>query len=342
MNIAINGFGRIGRAALKLLLESRSTKVVAINDPNPVENLVHLLKYDSVYGSFGVGASFNKTSITVGKAKIKVFSERDPSKLPWGALGVDVVIEATGVFRTHSLAMQHVFAGAKKVIISAPSKECGCGEKKCDVKMVVMGVNENAIRKSDKVVSMASCTTNCLLPVTSVLERSFGVKKAIMTTVHAYTAGQNLVDGASADLRRGRAGAVNIVPTTTGAARAACSILPKLSGKFDGVSIRVPVPTVSLVDAVYVLKKRVSVERVNGVFVKASKSVRLKGVLKVSNEPLVSSDYIGEAASAVVDLGMTNVVDGDLVKVLAWYDNEWGYCARLADLCEFMKKKKLI
>lgn len=342
MNIVINGFGRIGRATLKLLLEKKNINVVAINDLNPVATLVHLLKHDTVYGRYNKSVRAVGNSIIVGGKRIKVLVKRDPSELPWAELKVDIAIESTGVFRTHALAMSHVEAGAKKVIITAPSKECGCGAKNCSVKVIVPGVNSNIIRKSDQIISMASCTTNSLAPVTAVIKKSFGVKKAIMTTIHSYTAGQNLVDGANKDLRRARAAAMNIVPTSTGAAKATCQIIPELSGKFDGISVRVPTPTVSLTDVVYLLKKKVTKEALNNVLTKASKSSGLKGILSVSNEPLVSSDYIGNSSSAIVDLEFTNVVDGDLVKVLVWYDNEWGYSARLADACEYIKNKKLL
>ncbi len=342
MNIAINGFGRIGRAVLKILLEKKNMNIVAINDLNPIATLVHLLKFDSVYGVFHENIKFNNSSLIIKGKRIKVTAKKNPLELPWKELKVDLVIESTGVFRTHAQSIKHIAAGARKVIISAPPKDCNCKDKNCQVKIIVPGVNEKILRKSDKVLSMASCTTNCLAPVTNVIKKAFGVKKAIMTTVHSYTAGQNLVDGANNDLRRARAAAVNIVPTTTGAAKATCITLPDLVGKFDGIAIRVPTPTVSLCDIVYVTSKKTTKEKINKAFIKASKSTGLKNILSVSSLPLVSSDYIGDSSSAIVDLALTNVIDGDLLKVLAWYDNEWGYSARLADTCEYIKIKKLI
>lgn len=342
MNVAINGFGRIGRATFKLLLEKKNINIVAINDLNPIETLAYLLRYDSVYGIYNKSIRFNGSSIIVDGKHIKVIAKREPAELPWADLKVDVVIESTGIFRTHALAMKHIQAGAKKVVITAPPKVCDCGVKNCVVKIIVPGVNEKNIKKSDQIISMASCTTNCLAPITSVIEKSFGIRKAIMTTIHSYTADQNLVDGANKDLRRGRAAALNMVPTTTGAAIATCEVIPELAGKFDGLAIRVPTPTVSICDVVYLLKNKTTKDNVNSVLEKSSKNISLRGILKVTKDPLVSCDYAGNDASATVDLSLTNVVDGDLVKIIAWYDNEWGYSARLAGTCEFIKKKKLL
>jgi glyceraldehyde 3-phosphate dehydrogenase len=336
MNIAINGFGRIGRATFKALLEKKSgLNVVAINDLTDTKTLAHLLKYDSCYGIYAKKVSYTANSLTVDGKKFKVTAEKDVTKLPWKEDGVDIVIESTGRFTNKADAGMHLTAGAKKVIISAPGK----GD---DVKTIVLGVNEKDFKKSDTVVSMASCTTNCLAPVTEVIRKNFGIQKAIMTTIHSYTADQVLVDGPHKDLRRARAAALNMVPTTTGAAIAVTKTIPSLNGKFDGVSIRVPTPVVSISDVVFVLKKKTDEKSVNSALTTAAKTPQYKGILEVSNEELVSSDLIGNPASAIVDLSLTKLVDGDLLKVFAWYDNEWGYSNRLADLCEYILRQKLI
>lgn len=337
MNIAINGFGRIGRATLKALAldKSKDINIVAINDLTDVKTLVHLLKYDSCYGDFEKKVEVGKDSLIVSGKKIKIFSEKDPLNLPWKDLKVDVVIESTGIFRTKETASLHLKAGAKKVIISAPAKSD-------NVKTVVLGVNENKLKKTDTVISNASCTTNCLAPVTEVVRQYCGIQKAIMTTIHSYTADQRIVDGPHRDLRRARAAAVNIVPTTTGAAIATTKAIPSLKNKFDGMSVRVPTPVVSLVDCVYLTKKNIDEKSVNQAFKKAARLVKFKGIISATEEPLVSSDYIGHPASVIVDLSLTKVVDGNLLKVIAWYDNEWGYSNRLIDLVRYIKKKKLI
>lgn len=337
MNIAINGFGRIGRATFKAILLNgdKNTNVVAINDLTDTKTLAHLLKYDTCYGDFELDVEAAKDGILVNGKKYKVFAEKDPSLLPWKDLKVDIVVESTGRFLTKQDAMLHVKAGAKKVLISAPSKGGG-------VKTIVMGVNEDKLNKSDVIISNASCTTNCLTPVTEVIRENFGIKKAMMTTIHSYTADQNLVDGPHKDLRRARAAAANIVPTTTGAAITTSEVITSLKDKIDGMAVRVPTPVASLTDVVFLTKKKVTEETVNQAFKKASKSARMKGFLAVSDEPLVSSDYIGHSASTIVDLALTKVVDGDLLKVVAWYDNEWGYSCRLLDLCEYIGRKKLL
>jgi len=334
MNIAINGFGRIGRAVLKAILEKKSNlQIVAINDLTDTKTLAHLLKYDSCYGIYDKRISYTAGSLIIGGRKIKVISEREVGKLPWKALDVDLVVESTGRFTKKDEALMHIKAGAKKTVISAPAKG--------NLKTIVLGVNEKSLRKSDKVFSMASCTTNCLAPVTEVIRRNFGVKKAIMTTIHSYTADQVLVDGPHKDLRRARAAALNMVPTTTGAAVAVTEAIPELKNKFDGVSIRVPTPVVSICDIVYILKKRTDEKGINNAFAKASKMPNLKEILKVTEEPLVSTDLIGNPASAIVDLPLTKIIGGDLLKVFAWYDNEWGYSNRLADICLYVQKNKL-
>ncbi|HOZ56313.1 MAG: Glyceraldehyde-3-phosphate dehydrogenase [Parcubacteria group bacterium ADurb.Bin316] len=336
MNIAINGFGRIGRAVFKILLEKKGDlKVVAINDLTDTKTLAHLLKYDTCYGIYKKEVNYAADALIVAGKKYKITAEKDPSVLPWKELGVDIVLECTGKFRSKEKAMPHIKAGAKKVIVSAPADDP-------KVKTFVLGVNEEKISKKDKVISNASCTTNCLAPITEVVRKNFGIKKAIMTTIHSYTADQNLVDGPHKDLRRARAAAANMVPTTTGAAIAVTETIPSLKNKFDGMAVRVPTPVVSLTDAVYVTSKKVDEKKVMAAFKQAARSARLKGLIEASDEPLVSSDLIQNPASAIVDLTMTKVVDGDLLKVVAWYDNEWGYSCRLADLAEYIGKKKLL
>ena len=336
LRVAINGFGRIGRATLKAaLIKNADFDVVAINDLTEPSTLAHLFKYDSCYGEYEAEVVAKNGYLHVGSKKFKVMAERDPLVLPWKEIEVDVVIESTGIFRNKEAAMKHIKAGAKKVILSAPGKGGG-------IKTIVLGVNEGKIKKNDKVISNASCTTNCLSPVTQVIKDNFGIKKAIMTTIHSYTADQRIVDAPHKDLRRARAAAVNIVPTTTGAAKATCETIPSLKGKFDGMAVRVPTPVASLVDVTYVTRKKVDEKKVNAAFKKASQSARLKGILAVTNEPLVSSDYIGDPASTIVDTELTKVIDGDLLKVVAWYDNEWGYSNRLVDMVEYLGKKRLV
>lgn len=323
--IAINGFGRIGRNVFKAGLEKRGFTVVAINDLTDTRTLAHLLKHDTVYGTFNKKVNYDDKHLIVGGKKIRVFSEKDPGKLPWKKLKVDIVLECTGIFRTEEKAKPHLKAGAKRVIISAPAKGG-------NVPTHVIGVNEEGAGNSAPIINNASCTTNCISPVAGIMHNAFGVQKAMMTTIHGYTADQNLQDGPHRDLRRARAAAENIVPTTTGAAKATTEVIPELEGVFDGMAIRVPVPVVSLSDFTFLLKKPVTVEKVNRAFKRATKHPFYKGIVDVTEEPLVSSDFIGHPASAIVDLGLTKVVDGDLVKVVAWYDNEWGYSLRLAEI----------
>lgn len=329
INVAINGFGRIGRASFKIILDSHpKMNVVAINDLTDTATLAHLLQYDTCYGKYHHKVTHTKDSIVVNGKKYPVFSQKDPLLLPWSKLKVDVVLECTGKFRGKEDASAHLKSGAKKVIISAPGKEC---------KTIVIGVNEEKLTKDDAVISCASCTTNCLAPATSVIKENFGIKNALMTTVHAYTADQNLVDGPHKDLRRARAAAANIVPTTTGAAVAVTETMPSLKGKFDGMAVRVPVPVGSLCDMTYILSKNTTIDKVNAAFTKAAKG-KLKGILEASNEELVSSDIVGNPHSSIVDLKSTLLVGGNLLKVVAWYDNEWGYSNRLVDLGEYLKK----
>ncbi len=324
--IAINGFGRIGRTAFKIAFERSDIEVVAVNDLTDTKTLAHLLRHDSSYGTYDHEISYDDTGIIVDGQHIKVLAEKDPANLPWGAHGIDVVIESTGFFVKPELAKAHVEqAGAKKVVLSAPAKGEGANT-------IVLGVNEDLIKDSGDVISNASCTTNCITPVAAVIENAFGIEKAMMTTVHSYTASQRLQDAPAKDLREARAAAENIVPTTTGASIAAAKALPALEGIFGGLSVRVPTPVVSMSDFVIITKRDVTVDEVNDVFKKAAKEPYYQGILAVSEEPLVSSDYKGNSHSAIVDLPLTAVVGGNMLKVVAWYDNEWGYSNRLVEL----------
>jgi glyceraldehyde 3-phosphate dehydrogenase len=330
LKVAINGFGRIGRQVYKAAIDRKAKlNIIAVNDLTDTATLAYLLKYDSVYGRWhNHKVSHTKDALIVDGKKILVFAEKDPLKLPWKKLEIDVVVESTGFFTEKEGASLHLKAGAKKVVISAPTKSE-------DIGTYVIGANEKKLKKSEKIVSNASCTTNCTSPVMSVLLNKFGIKKAMLTTVHAYTATQKLVDSPDAkDPRRGRAAAANMVPSTTGAANAVIQTLPKLKNIFDGLSIRVPVITGSITDVTAILKKKVTVEQVNNAFIEASKNPLYKGIIGVTTDPIVSTDIIGTSYSAVVDLGLTKVVGGDLVKVMAWYDNEWGYSCRLVEMVE--------
>ncbi|MDD2807730.1 MAG: type I glyceraldehyde-3-phosphate dehydrogenase [Patescibacteria group bacterium] len=330
IKIAINGFGRIGRAAFKIALANKKLEVVAINDLMDTKTLAHLLKYDSVYGQYPPSISATSNGIKVNGVVYPVYAEKEPAKLPWAKHGVDVVLECTGYFTSKAGASEHLKGGAKKVVISAPAKDTA-------TQTLVFGTkfSNDLIKrgKSDAVVSNASCTTNCISPVMQVLESKFGVGKAMMTTVHSYTADQNLVDGPHKDLRRARAAAHNIVPTTTGAAIATTEVVPKLKNLFDGIAIRVPTICGSLSDITAVVKRKsVTVEEINQEFIKAAKDPMFKNILAVSTKPLVSGDFIGTSYSSIVDLEFTRVVGGNMVKVLAWYDNEWGYSNRLVEM----------
>lgn len=333
IKIAINGFGRIGRNAFKIAFERRDVEVVAVNDLTDTKTLAHLLKYDSSYGTYDRKVTFDDENIIVDGTKIRVLSEKDPANLPWDKMNIDVVIESTGLFTDPEKARAHIKAGAKRVVISAPAKGEGA-------KTIVLGVNEDIIEDSDEIISNASCTTNCIAPVMRVLEDNFGIEKAMMTTVHSYTASQRLQDAPAKDLREARAAAENIVPTTTGASKAAAIAIPSLKNKFNGLSVRVPTPVVSLSDITAVLKKDVTKEEINKVFEKAAKEPYYEGILGVSNEELVSCDYRGNSHSCIVDLPLTDVVGGNLVKVVAWYDNEWGYSNRLVELTADFGKRK--
>ena len=334
--VAINGFGRIGRNAFKVAFERSDIEIVAINDLTDTKTLAYLLKHDSNYGTYEHEVKHDEHGITVKGKHIKVTAERDPSLLPWRDNHVDVVIESTGFFVDPAKAKAHIDAGAKKVVISAPAKGEGANT-------VVLGVNEDDLEGAGEIVSNASCTTNCITPVAAIIESHFGIEKAMMTTVHSYTASQALQDGPSKDLREGRNAAENIVPTTTGASIAAGQALPALQGIFGGLSVRVPTPVVSLSDFVIITKKEVTISEVNEVFKKAAKDPYYQGILDVTEEELVSRDFIGNSHSAIVDLNLTAVIGGNMLKVVAWYDNEWGYSNRLvenvADVGRLLHKK---
>ena len=325
VKVAINGFGRIGRNALKILLERRDAQVVAINDITDAKTLAHLLKHDSTYGTYDKKVSAGDKSIIINSREIPIYAEKDPANLPWKKLDVDVVIESTGFFTKPEAARAHIKAGAKKVIISAPAKGDGA-------KTVVIGVNEEVVTKDDEILSNASCTTNCIAPVMNVLESTFGIEKAMMTTVHSYTGSQRILDAPAKDLREARSAAENIVPTSTGASKAAALTIPSLKDKFNGLSVRVPTPVVSLSDITAILKNNTTKEELVEVFKKAAKEPYYEGILGVTEEELVSSDFIGDPHSCIVDLPLIDVVGGNMVKVVAWYDNEWGYSNRLVEL----------
>ena len=359
VRLAINGFGRIGRNALKIALERSDVEIVAINDLSGARVLAHLLKYDSVYGVYGepveveedgqlvetegqtaqkdhfAASGIKESCLVVAGKRVKVLSEKDPEKLPWGQLKIDVVLECTGRLTKDGASAAHLKAGAKRVVVSSPTKGG-------DIKTFLLGVNSEDY-SGEKVISNASCTTNCISPIVRIIDTEFGVVKAMMTTIHAYTAEQNLVDGLPpqlhSDLRRGRSAAFNIVPTTTGAAVSTTEVIPKLQNLFDGLAIRVPVICGSLSDLTFLIKKKVTADEVNRVFIEAKEKPSYKGVIDVSWEPLVSSDIVGSSFSAIIDLTLTKVVDGDLVKVVAWYDNEWGYSNRLIEMVLLLAKQ---
>lgn len=327
LKIAINGFGRVGRAAFKIALSKKNIEVVGINDLGDIKNLAYLLQFDSVYGRYDRKVTTDENNLVVDGKKFPIFVEKEPQNLPWGKLKVDVVLECTGIFTKKEDAEKHLKAGAKKVVISAPTKSEG-------VVTAVCGVNDEK-SKGQQIVANASCTTNCIAPLMAVLEEQFGIEKALLSTVHAMTASQRTVDSPNAkDFREGRAGSASIIPSTTGAATATALVLPSLKGKFDGISLRVPVICGSISDIVVLLKKNVTVASVNNAFKKAAKTTRFKGIIDVSEGELVSSDILGTTASAIVDAKFTKVVGGNLVKILAWYDNEWGYSNRLVEMAE--------
>jgi len=334
IKIAINGFGRIGRPTLKNILEKhKNLEVVAINDLTDPKTLAHLLKYDSIYRIYQKKVEAKKDSLVIDGKEIKIFSETDPAKLPWQKLKVDIVLECTGRFTDYHGAKKHLEAGAKKVIISAPSDDPD------KIPSFVLGVNEEKCDpKKWEICDMGSCTTNCLAPIAKILHQNFGIVRGFMTTVHAYTNDQRILDLPHRDLRRARAAGLNIIPTSTGAARAIGRVIPELEGKLDGIAMRVPIPTVSILDLICELKKKVTKEEVNLALKKASQTKKLRGILKVEELPLVSSDFIQSPFSAIVDSLLTQA-KGNLVKVVAWYDNEWGYATRLAEFAEFVGRR---
>jgi len=332
VRVAINGFGRIGRLVLRGIIESGRSdiEVVGINDLGPVDTNAHLLRYDSVHGRFPATVTVGDGTIDVGKGPIKVTAERDPAKLPWGDLDIDIALECTGIFTTRDKAAAHLKAGAKRVLISAPGTDVD--------QTIVFGVNDDQLTADHHVVSNASCTTNCLAPVAKVLNDEFGIEKGFMTTVHAYTGDQPVLDTMHKDLYRARVAAMSIIPTSTAAAKALGLVLPEWSGKLDGVSLRVPTPNVSLIDLKIVTKRTTSSDEVNEAMLAASKSNRFSGVLNVSEEPLVSCDFNHDSASSTFATQQTKVVEGNLVRVLSWYDNEWGFSNRMADTALAMAK----
>jgi len=314
--IAINGLGRIGRAALKIILDTAGLEVVAVNDIVPIDNIVYLLRYDTVYGRYEKTVEGDGEELVIDGKAIRYFSEKDPARLPWSRLEVDIVLECTGVFTKREDLEKHVQAGARYVILSAPAKSD-------DVVTVVHGVN--TLDGDTRILACASCTTNCITPVVEIIGRRIGIQKAIMTTVHAYTASQGIVDKPSKNFERGRAGAANFVPTSTGAAKATAKALPELDQLFDGIAVRGPVAVGSLADIVIVAERKTSVEEINQIFEEEAASERYRGIVGTTDDPIVSSDIIQDPRASIIDLGMTRVVDGDLIKILSWYDNEWGF-----------------
>ena len=323
--VAINGFGRIGRNAFKVAFARTDIEIVALNDLTDTKTLAHLLKHDSNYGVYDQKVSFDDTNLIVDGKKIPVFAQTDPAQLPWKEHKVDVVIESTGFFVDPAKARAHIAAGAKKVVLSAPAKGEGATT-------IVLGVNDDDLEKAEDIISNASCTTNCITPVAAVIESNFGIEKAMMTTIHSYTASQKLQDAPAKDLREARNAAENIVPTSTGASIAAAQALPALQGVFGGLSVRVPTPVVSLSDFVIITKKPVTVEAVNEAFKRAAKEPFYQGILDITEEELVSKDFIGNSHSAIVDSKLTAVIGDNMLKVVAWYDNEWGYSNRLVEV----------
>ena len=334
INVAISGFGRIGRLVLRSIIENKrkDINIVAINDLAPLETNAFLLSYDSIHGPLKEKVNIKNEKIIIGNKKILALKERDPKSLPWKKLKIDIVFECTGLFTSKDTASMHLKAGAKKVLVSAPCNDAD--------KTIVYGVNHNTLTKKDIVVSNASCTTNCLAPVTKVLNDNFGIVHGYMTTIHAYTGDQKVLDTFHSDPRRARAAALSMIPTSTGAAKAVGLVMPELAGKLDGTAIRVPTPNVSLIDFKFVTKKKIKAESINKAMIKASKSKNLKNVLSVNSEPLVSTDFNHNPASSNFDLTQTQVIDGTFGRVLSWYDNEWGFSNRMCDTAVVMSKSK--
>ena len=331
MRVAINGFGRIGRSVFRILNSKENVSVVAINDIADNDAMAYLLKYDTVMGPFKDSVSLDGDIMKTSKNQIKMLAERDPSLLPWKEMDVDVVIEATGIFREKYQLQQHINAGAKRVILTVPSKD------EIDYTLVI-GVNDDGLTENHKIISNASCTTNCLAPMAKILNDAFGIEYGVINTIHAYTNDQRLADVPHSDWRRSRAAAENIIPTTTGAARAVGKVLPELNGKLDGIAMRVPVPDGSVVDSIVRLGKDVTIDEINDVVQSASTSIKMSGVVEYSTLPVVSTDIIGNSHSSIFDAPFTKVIEGSLVKTLNWYDNEWGYSNRVADLVILLDK----
>ena len=331
MRVAINGFGRIGRSVFRILNSKENVSVVAINDIADNDAMAYLLKYDTVMGPFKDSVSLDGDIMKTSKNQIKMLAEREPSLLPWKEMDVDVVIEATGIFREKSQLQQHINAGAKRVILTVPSKD------EIDYTLVI-GVNDDGLTENHKIISNASCTTNCLAPMAKILNDAFGIEYGVINTIHAYTNDQRLADVPHSDWRRSRAAAENIIPTTTGAARAVGKVLPELNGKLDGIAMRVPVPDGSVVDSIFRLGKDVTIDEINDVVQSASTSIKMSGVVEYSTLPVVSTDIIGNSHSSIFDAPFTKAIEGSLVKTLNWYDNEWGYSNRVADLVILLDK----
>ena len=331
IRLAINGFGRIGRAAFKIGWERQDIEFVAINDLGDIKTMAHLLKYDSIYGIWDKEIDYDEQGLIINKKRVPILKEKEPMNLPWKKMGVDIVLESTGIFLDKESSMGHIKAGAKRVIISAPAK----GE---DIPTYILGVNEEKLDASQLIISNGSCTTNCLAPIVKILDDNFGLDYGFMTTVHAYTNDQKILDLPHKDLRRARAAGFNMIPTTSGATKTVVDVLPHLKGRLDGLAIRVPIPVVSLVDFVCLTKKEVNVSLINQTFEQASKGV-LSNIIAVTNEPLVSSDFKGDTHSAIVDLSLTQVQNNNLVKIIAWYDNEWGYSQRYIELAEYLGRE---
>ena len=331
MNVAINGFGRIGRSVFRILNSQKKINVVAINDIADNEAMAYLLKYDTVMGPFKDSVEIDGDILKTSFNNIKMLAEREPSQLPWGEMGVDVVIESTGIFRTKKQLDGHIKAGAKRVILTVPAKD------EIDYTLVI-GVNDNGLTDDHKIISNASCTTNCLAPMAKILNDSFGIEHGVINTIHAYTNDQRLADVPHSDWRRRRAAAENIIPTTTGAARAVGKVLPELNGKLDGIAMRVPVPDGSVVDSVFKLEKSVTIDEINNTVKSAANEESMKSVVEYSTLPVVSTDIIGNPHSSIFDAPFTKVIDGTLIKTVNWYDNEWGYSNRVADLVNILEK----
>ncbi len=329
MKIAINGFGRIGRTVFRLLQERKDIEVVAVNDITDNESLAYLLRHDTVMGNFPGRAEIVDGDLVTDRGTVRMTCERNPKDLPWGEMGVDFVVESTGIFRARAEVAMHLEAGARKVVLTVPAKD------EIDA-TIVLGVNNDDLKPEHQIISNASCTTNCLAPLAFVLDREFGIERGLMTTTHAYTGDQRLIDTPHSDMRRARAAAENIIPTTTGAARAVAKVLPNLKGKLDGMAFRVPVPCGSVVDLVTVMKRPVTVEEVNAALKTASESDRLRGILSYATDPIVSSDVVGDRHSSIFDPGCTIASDGSLLKTVSWYDNEGGYSSRVCDLLQLM------